>query len=63
MRIRFDEDRCASTGMCESVAPDVFSIGDDGWLHVLDESPDESRRAEIAEACDACPTGALTLEG
>lgn len=61
MRILLDETKCSSIGMCESLAPDVFEVGDDGALTVLDPEPDEGRRSEIAAACESCPTSALTL--
>ena len=63
MRIVHDEARCASTGMCEAVAPDLFEIRDDGWLYVLDSTPGEGRRADVEQAVAACPTGALSIEG
>lgn len=63
MRILHDPQRCASTGMCEAVAPDVFEIRGDGELQVLDPQPPEGLRGPVAEAVAACPTGALQLEG
>ena len=62
MRIQHDPDRCASTGMCEAVAPEVFRVGDDGELRLLDPAPPEAARALIDEAVAACPTAALRLE-
>lgn len=62
MKIVLDETKCSSLGMCESVAPDFFEVGDDGALQLLDETPPEDKRALIEEAVDACPTGALSLE-
>ena len=63
MRIVLDESRCSSLGMCESVAPDFFEVGDDGALTVLRPEGDESQRALLEEAVAACPTAALSLEG
>ena len=62
MRIVLDETKCSSLGMCEAVAPDVFEVGDDGALVVLDPTPADDRRALIEEAVAACPTGALSIE-
>ncbi len=62
MRIVYDENVCASTGMCESVAPENFEIGDDGWLQIHDVTPPESQRELMQAAVNACPTGALSLE-
>ena len=63
MQIKFDESICASMGMCEAAAEDLFQIGDDGYLTITDATPPESRRAEVEEAVRTCPTGALSLEG
>jgi len=63
MRIIVDRAKCSSIGMCEAVAPDVFEIGADGALTVLTEEVGEDRRAEMVQACQDCPTQALSLEG
>jgi ferredoxin len=63
MRIVHDESQCASLGMCESVAPDVFQVGEDGVLRVLDPTPGQARRLLVERAVAACPTGALSIEG
>ena len=62
MRIVVDRNRCASTGMCEALAPDVFEIGADGALTIRQEHPGEDRRTEIEQACLDCPTQALSIE-
>ncbi len=62
MRIVHDESCCASLGMCEAVAPELFEIGADGFLTLLDASPAEERRAQATQAALACPTGALRIE-
>lgn len=61
MRIIVDLDTCAATGGCVHQAPGVFAIGDDGMLHVLDESPGESMRESVLRAAELCPTGAITV--
>lgn len=62
MRIVLDKDKCSSLGMCESVAPDFFEVGDDGELTLLDPTPPEDKRALMEEAVAACPTSALSIE-
>ena len=62
MRIVLDESKCSSLGMCESVAPDVFEVGDDGALQVLQPTPPADRRALVEAAVAACPTAALSIE-
>ena len=63
MRIVLDETKCSSLGMCESVAPAFFEVGDDGALAVLRDEAGEEHRALLEEAVAACPTAALRLEG
>ncbi len=62
MRIVHDESSCASLGMCEAVAPELFEIGADGFLTLLDPAPPESCRGQATQAALACPTGALRIE-
>lgn len=62
IRIVVDTSRCSGLGLCESVVPDVFEVQDDGHLRVLTESVDASRRAELRQACEACPTSAISLQ-
>jgi ferredoxin len=62
MRIVHDESRCASLGICESIAPTVFEVGEDGVLTLRDPVPDEQLRPLVEEAVAACPTGALRVE-
>ena len=62
MRIVLDESKCSSLGMCEAAAPDVFEVGDDGALQLLQVRPSPDRRADVEEAVAACPTGALSIE-
>ena len=61
MQIIVDFDMCAATGGCVNQAPEVFEIRDDGFLYVLQESPDESLRAKVKLAEDLCPIGAITI--
>ena len=61
MRIIVDRDKCSGLGICESVAPDFFEIGQDGVMVLREEFVTEDRLEELREACDGCPTEALSL--
>ncbi len=63
MKVVVDFDICQSNAVCMDVAPKVFEVRDDGYLYVLQEEPPESMRAEVEEAAERCPTGAITIEG
>jgi ferredoxin len=62
MKVVVDLGVCNLHGLCVESAPDVFEIGDDGALHVLNETPPESLRAAVEKAVRECPTGAISIE-
>ena len=62
MRIVVDRDLCQGHGVCESEAPEVFSVSRQGVLSVVLETPPESSRKVVEQAVRFCPTGALTIE-
>lgn len=43
--------------------PEVFEVRDDGFLYILNEDPPEVLRQKVLAARDACPTGAISIEG
>lgn len=61
MRIVVDRSRCSSIGLCEATAPDLFEIGADGALHAFEGEVTEERRADLVQACENCPTQALSI--
>jgi len=57
-RISIDRSLCSGYGVCESIAPEVFELGDDGLAVVRSGmSEDEA----VREACESCPMGAITV--
>jgi ferredoxin len=63
MKVVIDVSRCDLHGLCVEAAPEVFKMGDDGALHVLNETPPEDLRAKVDAAATSCPTGAISIEG
>lgn len=63
MKVVVDFDVCQSNAVCMEIAPKVFEVRDDGYLYILMEEPPESMRADVEEAAERCPTGAITIEG
>jgi ferredoxin len=43
------------------VAPEIFQVGDDDALTVLNEHPPESARERVLKAIKVCPKQALSL--
>ncbi|HEY4006687.1 MAG TPA: ferredoxin [Pseudonocardia sp.] len=62
MKICIDYEKCTGMGMCESIADDVFEVGEDASVNLLKDEVDEDRRDEIEEAVDSCPTGAISIQ-
>jgi ferredoxin len=62
MRITVDRDLCQGHGVCESEAPDVFSVSKKGVLTILHESFDPDLPEAVELAVSYCPTRALRIE-
>jgi ferredoxin len=62
-KVVVDLSVCNLHGLCVETAPEVFEIGDDGALHVLNETPPDDLRAKVDRAVRECPTGAISIEG
>ena len=61
MRVVVDRTKCSSIGLCEATAPDIFEIGPDGVMNILIEDISADRRADLEQACENCPTQALSI--
>jgi ferredoxin len=61
MKVKVDFDRCQSNALCEALAPKVFEVDDDDYLHVLREEVDGDDLEPVRRAVAACPTQAISL--
>ncbi len=59
MRVTVSE-ACVGHGVCESLADDVFEVGDDGVSHVLLDPVPVGREDAVTGAVRACPAQALS---
>jgi ferredoxin len=48
--------------LCEATAPDIFQIGADGALEILIDDIPADRRIDLEQACENCPTQALSIQ-
>ena len=62
MKVTVDRDLCQGHGVCESEAPEVFSVSRTGDLTIISESPPAGSRAAVELAVAYCPTHALRIE-
>jgi ferredoxin len=63
MRVDVDRELCIGSGTCELLAPDVFEVGDDGAVRVLQPEPGQSDEDAARDAVAQCPTEAMRLSG
>ena len=64
-KARVKKDACIGCGLCTSIASEIFAFGDDGLAqNVLGDNTDipEEVQANVQEAADSCPTGAIETE-
>ncbi|MDT0269013.1 (4Fe-4S)-binding protein [Streptomyces sp. DSM 44915] len=62
MRIEVRPEVCVGAGQCVLTAGRFFDQGEDDGLVVLRRTePGPAETAEVREAADRCPAGAITL--
>jgi len=59
-KVQVDFDRCASNGLCEALAPEVFYLDDD-FLQFHKTELDDADLEPVRRAVASCPTAAITL--
>ncbi|MCK4307985.1 ferredoxin [candidate division WOR-3 bacterium] len=60
MRIKIKEEECTGCGVCESMCPDVFKVGDDEKAKVL--TPEGCNDCDCQEVAESCPAEAIIIE-
>lgn len=61
MKVVIDEDMCLGCGICEGVAPDVFTLGSESHAVVLLDPVPDKYRADVADAIEQCPEEAISI--
>jgi ferredoxin len=62
MRIEVDWDLCESNGVCMGIIPEVFQLGDDDMLSVLQPEVTPDNESLVREAVRQCPRQAISIE-
>ncbi len=62
MKARIDEDLCIGCGICESDAPDVFSLDNGPIAKVIMDPIEAGFQNAALQAFEDCPEGAIELE-
>ena len=61
MKVIIDKEMCIGCGLCASICPEVFEMGDDGKAKVIEKSTKSTLNA-VQEAVDSCPVSAISEE-
>ncbi|WP_158861662.1 ferredoxin [Leifsonia sp. AG29] len=61
MEIIVDRGRCTGIGICESLDPARFEVGDNGALVIMKAEVSEDELSAAEEAVRSCPAAALRL--
>lgn len=61
MRVVVDQDLCMGCGVCESIAPDIFVLGDELHAKVILDPISEKYRFMVEEAVAECPEVAISI--
>ena len=62
MKVTVDFTKCTGLGICESMAPNIFEVDDDGKLLLLKDDVTDDELQSVEEAVAGCPTEALRIE-
>lgn len=60
-KIEVDWGLCESNGVCMGILPDVFHLGDDDMLSVLQPEVTPENEALVREAVRQCPRQAISI--
>jgi ferredoxin len=62
MRVTVDGNSCEANGFCESLAPDVFELGDEDVVQIADGPVPPHLEIDVRAAVEQCPKAALRLQ-
>jgi ferredoxin len=62
-KVSVDRGACLGCGNCAEICPEVFELDEEGISTVDEDEVNENNLDCIREARDACPTGAIIIEG
>jgi ferredoxin len=62
MKVAADYGLCQGHAECTVEAPEVFALGDNAQVQILDPTPPASLADKVITAVRYCPTHALRIE-
>jgi ferredoxin len=62
MKIDVDWGLCESNGVCMGIIPEVFRLGDDDMLTVLQPDVTPENEEQVRDAVRQCPRQAISIK-
>lgn len=62
MKVLVDPDTCMGCGICETIAPEIFRLGDEIHAIVIMDPVPEELRDLVLQSVDECPEEAIRYE-
>lgn len=59
MSTKINKEKCIGCGLCVSLCPEVFELGEDGKSKIKKDANLEKNSQCVKEAKDSCPAGAI----
>jgi ferredoxin len=60
-KIEVDWGLCESNGVCMGIIPEVFQLGDDDMLTVLQDDVTPENEEQVRDAVRQCPRQAISI--
>lgn len=61
MKVTLDTDLCEAHGLCEVSAPELFQLGDEDIVTILDDNPAPELHDAARRAAGSCPRIAVQI--
>ena len=59
MKVKVNQDVCIGCGLCTGIAAAIFELTDDGRANAVVEDVPADEEANVEEAANSCPVGAI----
>ncbi len=60
--VKVNKDKCIGCGLCVSLCPDVFEIGEEGKSEVIKGADLKKNEKCIQESKESCPVEAIEVD-
>lgn len=62
MKAKVNKDLCIGCGACTAIASSIFEIDDDGLAKVVKDKIEDSKKEDVIDASESCPTEAIEVD-